>query len=148
MHGCEARSITLPARSVHVSRPRLFNPTIVGEHSGGLGQLVADAIRLRDRDGALESSEHGKDGTDNWYASVVLAGGSSMIPGLPARLTDDLGRRAPTPCSPAVCAVPERVHGAWLGGSILASLAVASQLWISREEYDENGPLIVHRKCF
>ena len=78
----------------------------------------------------------------------MLAGGSSMIPGLPARLTDDLGRRAPTPCSPAVCAVPERVHGAWLGGSILASLAVASQLWISREEYDENGPLIVHRKCF
>ena len=26
--------------------------------------------------------------------------------------------------------------------------AVMPQMWISKEEYDENGPLIVHRKTF
>ena len=46
-----------------------------------------------------------------------------------------------------VHAPPERKHAAWLGGSILGALAVMDQMWISKEEYDENGPLIVHRKC-
>ena len=47
-----------------------------------------------------------------------------------------------------VLAIPERKHAAWLGGSILGSLSVMPSMWISKEEYDENGPLIVHRKTF
>ena len=46
-----------------------------------------------------------------------------------------------------VLALPERKHAAWLGGSILGSLPTMPSMWISKEEYDENGPLIVHRKC-
>merc|ERR1712176_86083 len=34
------------------------------------------------------------------------------------------------------------------GGSILASLSTFQQMWISKQEYDECGPAIVHRKCF
>jgi hypothetical protein len=89
---------------------------------------------------------HGRDGTENWYRSIVLAGGSTMVPGLPARLTHELARHAPAGCQPEVLAPTERKHAAWLGGSILASLAVVDQMWITKEEYDENGPLIVHRK--
>ena len=47
-----------------------------------------------------------------------------------------------------VLALPERKHAAWLGGSILGSLPTMPSMWISKEEYDENGPLIVHRKTF
>uniref|UniRef100_A0A1X7VST2 Actin, cytoplasmic n=1 Tax=Amphimedon queenslandica TaxID=400682 RepID=A0A1X7VST2_AMPQE len=36
----------------------------------------------------------------------------------------------------------------WIGGSILASLSTFQQMWISKQEYDESGPSIVHRKCF
>merc|ERR1719228_2782087 len=32
------------------------------------------------------------------------------------------------------------------GGSILASLSTFQQMWISKQEYDECGPSIVHRK--
>ena len=32
--------------------------------------------------------------------------------------------------------------------SILASLSTFQQMWISKAEYDESGPSIVHRKCF
>ena len=35
----------------------------------------------------------------------------------------------------------------WIGGSIPASLASFQKMWISKEDYDENGPYIVHRKC-
>lgn len=71
-----------------------------------------------------------------------------MIPGLQQRLGYELARHAPDGCTPEVIAPAERAHAAWLGGSILASLAVVGQMWITKEEYDENGPLIVHRKTF
>ena len=58
------------------------------------------------------------------------------------------GVLAPGAASFDVAAPPERAHAAWLGASILGSLAVMQGMWITKEEYDENGPLIVHRKCF
>ena len=62
-------------------------------------------------------------------------------------LQEELLVRAPTGATPIVHSPVERKHAAWVGGSILGSLAVMDQMWITKEEYDENGPLIVHRKC-
>ncbi|XDV53105.1 hypothetical protein PO909_021689 [Leuciscus waleckii] len=45
-------------------------------------------------------------------------------------------------------APPERKYSVWIGGSILASLSTFQQMWISKDEYEEAGPSIVHRKCF
>jgi actin-related protein len=45
-------------------------------------------------------------------------------------------------------APPERKYSVWIGGSILSSLSTFQQMWISKSEYDESGPTIVHRKCF
>merc|ERR1712129_512946 len=47
----------------------------------------------------------------------------------------------------AVIAPSDRKYSAWIGGSVLASLDTFSEKWIAKEEYDENGPSIVHRKC-
>merc|ERR1711963_714127 len=47
-----------------------------------------------------------------------------------------------------IIAPPERKYSVWIGGSILASLSTFQQMWISKQEYDECGPAIVHRKCF
>lgn len=47
-----------------------------------------------------------------------------------------------------VVAPPERKYSVWIGGSILASLSTFQNLWVSKQEYDETGPGIVHRKCF
>jgi actin-related protein len=55
---------------------------------------------------------------------------------------------APTTMKIKTIAPPERKYSVWIGGSILASLSTFQQMWISREEYDEAGPSIVHRKCF
>jgi actin-related protein len=37
--------------------------------------------------------------------------------------------------------------GAWIGGSILASLGTFQQMWISRQEWDEEGAGALDRKC-
>ena len=42
----------------------------------------------------------------------------------------------------------ERKYSVWIGGSILSSLSFFENMWITRQEYEENGPTIVHRKCF
>ncbi|WP_347452173.1 hypothetical protein [Acinetobacter baumannii] len=46
-----------------------------------------------------------------------------------------------------IVAPPERKYSVWIGGSILASLPTFQQMCISKQEYDESGPSIVHRKC-
>ena len=42
---------------------------------------------------------------------------------------------------------PIKKHASWVGGSILASLSTFQDSWITKEEYEEAGPSIVHRKC-
>lgn len=41
----------------------------------------------------------------------------------------------------------ERRFAAWIGGSILASLGTFQQMWMSSQEYKENGKSQVERKC-
>merc|ERR1712089_18160 len=55
---------------------------------------------------------------------------------------------APSTIKIKIIAPPERKYSVWIGGSILASLSTFQQMWISKQEYDECGPSIVHRKCF
>ena len=40
------------------------------------------------------------------------------------------------------------VYSRRIGGSVLASLSTFEQMWVTKEEYDADGPSIVHRKCF
>merc|ERR1711985_37535 len=63
-------------------------------------------------------------------------------------MTKELTALAPSTMKIKVVAPPERKYSVWIGGSILSSLSTFQQMWISKEEYDESGPTIVHRKCF
>ncbi|EPY76130.1 actin, cytoplasmic 1 [Camelus ferus] len=55
---------------------------------------------------------------------------------------------APSTVKVKIIAPPECKYSMWMGGSILASLPTFQQMWISKQDYDESGPSIVHRKCF
>ena len=81
------------------------------------------------------------------FSNVVLSGGSTMLPGIGERMTKELSALAPSTVRIKVITPPERKYSVWIGGSILASLTTFQQMWISKEEYDEAGPTIVHRKC-
>jgi actin len=82
------------------------------------------------------------------YANIVLSGGTTMYPGIVDRLKQDVTERAPKTMTIKVVAPEERKYAVWVGGSILASLATFPQMVITKEEYDEAGASIVHRKCF
>jgi actin-related protein len=70
-----------------------------------------------------------------------------MFPGIAERLTKELVSLAPKTYKVKVVAPPERKNSVWIGGSILASLSTFQQFLITKAEYDEFGPSIVHRKC-
>uniref|UniRef100_A0A672IFH5 Actin, cytoplasmic 2 n=1 Tax=Salarias fasciatus TaxID=181472 RepID=A0A672IFH5_SALFA len=82
------------------------------------------------------------------YANTVLSGGTTMYPGIADRMQKEITSLAPTTMKIKIIAPPERKYSVWIGGSILASLSTFQQMWISKQEYDESGPSIVHRKCF
>ena len=71
-----------------------------------------------------------------------------MFPGIAGRMQKEITALAPSAMRVRIVAPPERKYAVWIGGSILSSLQTFQQLWISKQEYDESGPSIVHRKCF
>ncbi len=73
-----------------------------------------------------------------------------MYNGLPERLTKEIKALAPESMKEEVkvIATPERKFAAWIGGSILSSISTFDSMWITKNEYQESGATIVHRKSF
>jgi len=115
----------------------LFQPGLIGKESSGIHQLTFDSIQACDIDVRREL-----------YSNTVLSGGSTMFPGIVERLTNEMTTLAPASVKVRVVAPAERKYSVWIGGSILSSLNNFQEMWVSRDEYDESGPGIVHRKCF
>jgi len=128
----------------------LFNPKVLGIDSAGLGELAHQAIAKCDVDLQRDLN-----------SAVVLAGGSSMLPGFSARMYQEVASRAAPGVEPHI--VPDlrpgqprergyntqRKFGSWIGGSIFASLPTFSQVKITKQEWEEQGgKSIVHHKCF
>ena len=141
-----SKSYELPdGRVIDVKEPRfqcpeaLFKPSLVGFSCYGLHQNLHSSIMKCDVD--LKS-------TSVLYENIVLCGGSSQFSGLGTRLEKEL--RALTPGSSAreINISPGRKYGVFVGGAILASLSTFQQMWVSKLEFEEHGPSVVHKKCF
>ncbi|XP_064338360.1 actin-like isoform X3 [Camelus dromedarius] len=85
---------------------------------------------------------------NNLCSNIVLSGGTTMYPGFTNRMQKEINALAPSTVKVKIIATPERQYSVWMGGSILASLPIFQQMWISKDEYDESGPSIIHHKCF
>jgi len=115
----------------------LFQPSLVGKESSGIHDTSFQSIMKCDVDIRKDL-----------YSNIVLSGGTTMFTGIGERMTKELTALAPSTMKIKVVAPPERKYSVWIGGSILSSLSTFQQMWISKSEYDEAGPTIVHRKCF
>jgi actin len=115
----------------------LFKPSLIGKEDDGVHQLTYDSIMKCDVDIRKDL-----------YGNIVLSGGTTMFEGIAERMEKEIVALAPSSMKIKIVAPPERKYSVWIGGSILASLSTFQQMWISKQEYDESGPQIVHRKCF
>jgi actin beta/gamma 1 len=133
----ESGTIQLSAQRFRCPEP-FFDPRILGVTSPGLSSLILDSI-IKTEDLSAQM-----------LGSIVLAGGSSMFNGLQERIERNLieSDRLPGGATVKIIAPGNRNNSAWVGGSVLASLATFSQMWVTKQEYEETGPAIVHLKCF
>ena len=132
----DGRVVTLSHERFRCAEP-LFRPSLLGVDEPGLPELAVNAVLRMDIELRAQL-----------FGNVVLAGGSTMFEGFADRVAKEMTALAPASARIHVVAPPDRVHSAWVGGSILSSLSTFQERWISREEYDDAGPSIVHRKCF
>lgn len=151
--GNDAVEYELPDGSmVHVAPQwRTGAPELLFQGQGdslALPALVAKSITMCDRD--LQP---------DLYGSVVLAGGTTMLPGFPERMKAELGRLVAPGTPFNVVPDPQgaggergynsqRKHAAWIGGSMFASLDTFKQVRITKQEWEDCDESIVHRKSF
>jgi len=114
----------------------LFQPSFIGKESPGIHELTYKSIMKCDIDIRKDL-----------YKNTVLSGGTTMFPFIEDRLQNEIKALAPAGNDIKIIAPPERKYSVWIGGSILASLSTFEEMWVGKDEYDEAGPTIVHRKC-
>ena len=105
----------------------IFNPSLIGSEEQGLATIAYKAIEKCDSDLKI-----------NLYNNVVLAGGSTLMPGFHERFDHELKMLAmnSTKTDINVYADLHRKYAAWIGGSMFASFSTFSDMTIKRDEYE------------
>jgi actin beta/gamma 1 len=114
----------------------LFNPAVIGKELEPLDDVVVSSI-----------SDCDVDLRRDLYSNIVLSGGSTMFPGIKERLTKEIKEQIPESVDVKIVTPPERMYAVWIGGSILSSLKTFNRMWVTRRDYKEMGPQVIHR-CF
>jgi len=115
----------------------LFKPSFIGSEMTGIHETTFNSIQKCDIDIRKDL-----------YSNIVLSGGTTMFEGIDTRLQQEIVKLAPKNAKIQVKAPAERKFSVWIGGSILSSLTTFESMWVTKDEYDDAGATIVHRKCF
>ncbi len=131
-------------QTVAINGPRfmapeaLFHPGLIkeGDEAEGMHTMTFNSIQECDIDIRKDL-----------YSNVILSGGTTLYEGLPDRLEKEVDALCPQSGQVKIIASQDRYYSVWTGGSTLSSLSTFESQWITKEEYEENGAEIVHRKC-
>lgn len=129
-------------RERYIVGEALFQPSILGLEEYGIVEQLVRCI-------SSVSSENHRQLLEN----TVLCGGTASMTGFEERF-----QREANLCSssirPSLVKPPEYMpenlpkNSAWMGGAILAKVVFPQNQHITKGDYDEMGPAIVHKKCF
>ncbi|XP_010523673.1 PREDICTED: actin-related protein 7 isoform X2 [Tarenaya hassleriana] len=146
---CAMEQHTLPdgqvitiGREKYTVGEALFQPSILGLEEHG---IVEQLVRII----SMVSSENHRQLLEN----TVLCGGTTSITGFEARFQKE-SNLCSSAIRPALVKPPEympenlALYSAWVGGAILAKVVFPQNQHVTKADYDETGPSVVHRKCF
>ncbi|WOK92589.1 actin-related protein 8 isoform X1 [Canna indica] len=113
----------------------LFQPHIAGLHSKGLHQAIAQCM------GRCLSAQVASD--NGWFKTVVLAGGTSCLPGLPERLEEELHKLLPPPVYEGIKVIPSPYGGtdsAWFGAKFVSNVSTFWDAWcITKDQFRQKS---------
>ena len=124
----------------------IFDPGLMGREDVGLPDLLYQSVW-----------ECPIDVRKTLLSNIVLSGGTTLFPGMEARLTHEMKnhKKLPDGARDVIKVVSDasdegrniRKYTVWMGGAILASLGSFQEHWITKDEFEEEGPGIVHKRC-
>ncbi|KAJ5079958.1 actin-42a [Anaeramoeba ignava] len=114
----------------------IFKPSLIGMEQASVSETLYNTILKCDHDIRKEL-----------YANIVLSGENSFFPGISQRFAKEISEFVPSVINVNVIS-PENQNSVWIGGSIFASLSGFVNLCISKDDYEDFGPSLIHRKCF
>ena len=113
----------------------VFNPFLIDIECDGIHEMIYNSIMKCDETRRKEL-----------FNNIVLVGGTTLLPGFKERIEKEMKSLVPEDISINVIAKEERQFLPWIGGSIIANSPDFQNNWITKEEYDEFGPSVVHKK--
>ena len=114
----------------------LFQPSRLGMESAGIHENCYNSIMKCDVDIHRDL-----------FANIMLSGGSTMYSGIADRMQMEITALTPPTTKIKVSTHPECKYSAWVGGSLIGSLSTFPEFCISKQDYDDSGPTIIHHKC-
>ncbi|KAK7323217.1 hypothetical protein VNO77_26682 [Canavalia gladiata] len=146
---CPVETHTLPdGQVITIGRERytvgeaLFQPCLLGLEAHGIVEQLVRTI-------STVSSDNHRQLLEN----TVVCGGTSSMTGFEERFQKESSLSS-SAIRPTLVKPPEympenlTMYSAWVGGAILAKVVFPQNQHVTKAEYDETGPSIVHRKCF
>lgn len=140
--GGNSTMVTLPDGSAlqlgHLSvrvPETLFRPDIFGLSNPGIQELVYDSILKNDLEVRRQLCNN-----------IIITGGNTLFSNYNERLRREIGYLIPSILNVRCLSVSNRLYAQWLGGAIVSALSIFQPMWITRAEYDECGPSVIHRK--
>lgn len=128
--------ITIPG-TVRIECPELlFKPTMNGLECMSMSDLALKSVSSSDIDVRKDLLKN-----------IILSGGTTMYEGLTERLKAEITKESPSGSDIRIVATADRKYSVWIGASTFCSLGSFASSWITKEDYEEHGATIVHRKC-
>ncbi|AFZ78941.1 actin, putative [Theileria equi strain WA] len=116
----------------------LFKPEIAGRNCPNLAEICYHSVRM------CSPELH-----RTMFSNILLTGGTTLFEGFLDRCEYEIGalvnKNVPVK---VISSTHPRDIAVWIGGSIIANLPNFQPMWVTKEEYDEAGPTVIHRKCF
>ena len=114
----------------------LFQPSFLGLSAPGIADNLFNSICKIDRELRPEI-----------YMNIVIGGANSLFPGFPEAIAKQVTDMAPSSQQIKVISKPERGISAWQGSSILSSNPSFDEMGVSKRDFDESGPSVIHLIC-
>jgi actin-related protein 7 len=149
LQSCPIEQHTLPdGQVIKIGREKytvgeaLFQPKLLGLEAHGIVEQLVRTI-------STVSSENHRQLLEN----TVVCGGTASMAGFEDRFQKE-ANLCSSAIRPSLVKAPDYMPenlincSAWIGGAILAKVVFPQNQHISKAEYDEHGPSVVHKKCF
>ncbi|CAD7701608.1 unnamed protein product [Ostreobium quekettii] len=139
----DGNTITVQASESATLGEAFFDPGLIGIDEFGVAEAVCDAV-LNFGDPSVRRL---------LMENLLVCGGGMRVGNMLVRLQRECGLFVPPSMQAGICSAPEYMpdstlqYAPWMGGAIVAKVVAQHGHYVTKMEYEDGGPAMIHRKC-